>query len=68
MRDPSASDPLALWRGIDDAVWREAARPTWPEPPVAPVLAATVGDPLPATERRSLRAPAHPRGPLLETV
>jgi hypothetical protein len=25
-------DHLELWRGIDDAVWREAARPVQPAP------------------------------------
>ena len=29
------ADPLALWRGVDDAVWREAARNS---PPVRVVL------------------------------
>ncbi len=37
MQARSAVDPLALWRGIDDAVGREAARApaTMASPPVA---------------------------------
>ncbi len=27
MRPEPATDHLALWRGIDDAIWRESARP-----------------------------------------
>ena len=38
MRDTPASDHLDLWRGIDDAIWREAARaPQQVRPCVSPV-------------------------------
>lgn len=33
MREHATDDPLALWRGVDDAVWREAARPPAAPPP-----------------------------------
>lgn len=40
-----AIDPLELWRGIDDAIWREAARafagPARPVPIPAPTRPAT---------------------------
>ena len=47
MRKQPVAEPLDLWRGIDDAVWREAMR--------APPLTRLV-EPLPA-ERRPAEAP-----------
>jgi len=38
MRARPAIDPLAMWRGIDDAVWREAAAA--PGPALVPQMAA----------------------------
>jgi len=47
MRPEPASDPLALWRGIDDAVWREATRVAAPPLRVA-ATAPAVRRPQPA--------------------
>jgi hypothetical protein len=38
MQNQAAADPLDLWRGIDDAVWREALRAAPPAAIRIPVL------------------------------
>ncbi len=56
MRQEPAADHLDLWRGIDDAVWREAARamPRRAAPPPIPSLAS----PPPAPTARKVPEPA----------
>ena len=57
MQARAATDPLALWRGIDDAVWREAAAA--PRPALVPQMAA---------EAMSVTVAAQRPGRLLETA
>jgi hypothetical protein len=54
-------DPLELWRGVDDAVRREAGRPRPPRQPMPPQPMP----PQPMPPRRSTPA-APPAAPLIE--
>ena len=44
MRSRPADDPLLLWRGVDDAVRRETARPPTPPESVTPSPAPPLAD------------------------
>ncbi len=59
MRDTSVPDPLLLWRGIDDAVAREAARPV-PQagPPPFPVQRSYRPPPVQAAPIGAVQVPA----------
>jgi hypothetical protein len=58
MRQAPATDHLELWRGIDDAVWREAAR-------IAPPPRLTAAPPRPVAPRveERRRPPVAPKLP-----
>jgi hypothetical protein len=64
MRDSPACDHLELWRGIDDAIWREASRAEAARASVAASLAAAP----PAPSRRVPRGQPGLQTPLLEAV
>jgi hypothetical protein len=66
MRDASARDPLELWRGIDDAIWREAARVGEPARPIAPVAVPAAAH-VPPPCRSGGKRPGQQK-PLLESV
>jgi hypothetical protein len=57
MRPQPTTDPLALWRGIDDAAWREALRQSPMAAVALPALPA-----VPAAPRRP--APAAKKVPV----
>ena len=56
MGHESAIDHLELWRGIDDAVWREALRPT-AHPPATRALARPPRLPVTPPEPAGAREP-----------
>ena len=56
MQAESAVDPLTLWRGVDDAVWREVGR----APADAPASSCAAAEPRSLTPARPVRPGPRP--------